>query len=217
MPRLAVVCGLESEARRARRWGFPVAVSGARPEAALAAARRFAAEGASALLSFGLCGALAPGLMPGDLVIATAVLVGENRHAADPRLSNLLAERLPAAHLGAVLGSQAMLAAVADKAAWHGRTGAIAVDMESEAVVAAGLPFAVLRAVADPADRHLPPAALVGVTPAGKPDLPAVLRSLLAEPRQLPRLIALARETARALAALDRAIAANPHLDWPPL
>ena len=89
--------------------------------------------------------------------------------------------------------------------AWR-ETGAIAVDLESvvvaRAAAALGIPFVVLRAIADPAARELPPAALVPLTGTGTPALRQVLASVLARPRQLPSLLTVAREARQALQAL---------------
>jgi len=202
---LGVVVGLKAEARIAARLG-PVVISGARPEAAASGIRRLIDGGATELLSFGLAGGLAPGLAPGDLVIATAVLVNDARHPTDAMLTNRFVDALPDAHLGAVAGSNDAIADLATKRRLHETTGAIAVDMESQVLAAAGLPFTVLRAIADPHDRILPPAALVGLKPNGAPDIVAVLLSLLRAPGQLGRLLALARESKRALASLERAV-----------
>jgi adenosylhomocysteine nucleosidase len=203
---LGFVVGLKAEARIAARLGR-VAISGARPAQAADGIRRLIGEGATALVSFGLAGGLAPGLDPGDLVIATTVLVGDNGYRTDTTLTNRFATALPDAHLGAVLGSDIAIDAPATKRRIHATTGAIAVDMESQALAACGGPFAVLRAVADPHDRALPPAALVGIKPDGGSDILAVLASLLRAPSQLPQLIALGRDSRRALASLERAVA----------
>ncbi len=86
--------------------------------------------------------------------------------------------------------------------------GAVAADMESHIVgrIAAesGLPFAILRVIADPAERQLPPAALVGMRNDGAIDFRAVLASLAANPGQLLALMRLAVDTARARATLLR-------------
>ena len=201
-----LVVGFKAEARIAARLGL-VAISGARPDLAASGVKGLIAAGATELLSFGLAGALATGLMPGDLVIATAVLIGETRHPTDPALTNRLADMLPEAHLGAVVGSETAVTDATAKRALNASTGAVAVDMESQAVAAAGLPYTVLRAIADPAERGLPPAALVGLKPDGGADLVAVLASLLRAPGQLPRLLGVARESRTALKALERAAA----------
>jgi adenosylhomocysteine nucleosidase len=74
--------------------------------------------------------------------------------------------------------------------------------MESGAVGAAcarhGLPFAVLRAVCDPAGRSLPPAALAALDNAGRIGFLNVTASVILHPGQIPALLALARDAARA-------------------
>ncbi len=69
-----------------------------------------------------------------------------------------------------------------------------------------GLPFAVLRVVADPLDHNLPPAALVAMRPDGTTDVGACLRSLARQPGQLPALVRVAFDTRRAMAALLRCV-----------
>ena len=66
------------------------------------------------------------------------------------------------------------------------------------------LPFVVLRAIADPSDRSLPPAATIAMKQGGGIDLAAVLRSIAKTPGQLPALLAIARDTRAALSGLRR-------------
>jgi len=105
-----------------------------------------------------------------------------------------------------------MAATSAEKARMREITGADAIDLESGpvaiAAVASGLPFAVLRAICDPAERDLPPAALVALDQQGIIGLRRILASLSRRPDQLPALIALARDAARARAALVRHVKA---------
>jgi len=111
--------------------------------------------------------------------------------------------------LADIAGVDAPLAQAAAKTALFASTGAAAVDMESAVVARAaqrhGLPFAILRVIADPAHRPLPAAALVAMGADGEVDLAAVLGALLRSPRQLPALIRLARDSRGAFAALGRA------------
>jgi adenosylhomocysteine nucleosidase len=87
-------------------------------------------------------------------------------------------------------------------------TGAQAIDLESGAVARAAathsLPFAVVRAICDPAERDLPPAALIALDQDGAIGLLAVLRSVLRQPAQIPALLALAGDAARARRSLQR-------------
>jgi adenosylhomocysteine nucleosidase len=206
----AAVTGLAAEARLARRMGLGAAAAGGNAERTKAVAARFVAEGATGLLSFGICGGLDPALATGTLILPRAVW----SETGERSLTDAAMHRRCADALGKVLVIQDILGAssVADtierKAALFRRTGAAAIDTESHlvaaAAVAAKIPFLVLRAVADPASRAVPAAALVGLDEQGRPALAPVLRALLARPAQLPALIALALDARQALRALGR-------------
>lgn len=204
-----VLCtsGLAAEARIARAAGFQVIVGAGDPRRT-AALIEVAARRAKCLVSFGVAGGLAPHLRPGE-VILSAEVIGDDRHwrpnDAFGREIGQLARRLGAAE-GPVLGSRKVLATEDDKArAWRD-TGALAVDLESAIVArtaeAVGIPFLVLRTIADPAGRELPPAALIPLAADGTPAFTRVLREVLRQPRQIAALFGLARETRQALSAL---------------
>jgi len=204
-----VLCttGLEAEAKIARRAGL-TAVVGAGDHRRTVQVVEEAASAAECLVSFGIAGALKPGLRPGDIIVSTEVVVDDKRWLSSdnlrPRISELVAEI--GAIEGPVLGAQVVVATKTDKRrAWR-ETGAIAVDLESVVVArsaaALGIPFVVLRAIADPAVRELPPAALVPLSGDGRPAIGQVLASLLTRPRQLPTLLTVARDARQALQAL---------------
>jgi adenosylhomocysteine nucleosidase len=219
---VAAVTGLIAEARIARRIGLPAAAAGGHADRTRAMIDRFLAEGATGLISFGIAGGLDPALSSGALVLADAVRDERGGvRPVDPRWQARLVAALTragiAVHRGDMLGAGAIAVSIAGKAQARRTTGAVAVDLESHlvagAAAAAGLPFVVLRAIADPAARGLPPAALVGLAPDGSPALLPVLASLLRHPGQLPALLQAARDSGRALAALRRAAgAAGPEL-----
>jgi len=204
-----VLCtsGLAAEARIATAAGFPVIIGGGNRERTTALVEE-AVRRASCLMSFGIAGALSPDLRAGDVVISAEVVLDGQRWRADEGFQDRVGEltREIGAYRGAVLGADAILATeLAKSRAWT-ETGALAVDLES-AVVAriasqAGIPFLVVRTIADTAFRELPPAALIPLSEAGTPNLARVLISLLRRPRQLGTLIGLARETRMALLAL---------------
>lgn len=154
-----------------------------------------------ALVSFGLAGGLEPTLGAGTLLVPDVILSTDGHWPTDPRI---------AAGLGRVSGALwsggKVLATAAAKRDLHGRTGAAAVDLESAAVAEiAGryaLPFAALRAICDPAGRSLPRAALVALDANGRIGLGRVMRETFAHPGELPTLIALAIDAARARRAL---------------
>jgi hopanoid-associated phosphorylase len=208
-PIIVAVCGLSREARLVGGERiFAVAGGGdaARLESRLEVTIR---AGGRALISIGLAGALAPDLQPGDLVVADAVVAGAERIVTDPVWTTRLAAALPKRRWGDVLGSDAPITDPADKRALNRRTHALAVDMESHVTARVarrhGLPFAVLRAICDPADRAVPEVAARAITPDGGTDVLAVIRGILGEPALVPPLFRLARDSGAAFAALRRA------------
>jgi adenosylhomocysteine nucleosidase len=169
------------------------------------------AAGATALISFGLAGGLDPALPAGTLVIPEAVLEGATRTQTNPALS----ARFGGPTHATALATRAILATPAEKHAAFRATGAAIVDLESGAVARVAtrhaLPFAVIRAICDPAAFALPPLALTALDPAGRITPSRVLSSLLRHPAQLPALLALARHAARARARLSRLTSESPH------
>jgi len=207
--RLVCVCGLAAEARRARRSGL-CPIVGAGDRARTAALITAAGNGIDCLISFGIAGALAPLLQTGDVVISTEVVATGGSWRAPASFRRDIAGLADAlgVHQGAVLGAPVILATAEAKRQARDQTGAVAVDLESDLVAdgaaRAGIPFVVIRAIADPAARDLPPAALLPLAANGTAQLPAVLASLVHDPRQFGPLFTLARETRAALAALMR-------------
>jgi hopanoid-associated phosphorylase len=215
---ILVATGLHKEAGILRRPGI-VMVAGGGDGARLERELEAAAKGATAILSCGLAGALAPELKAGDLVIGE-LFPGEGRGtvAEVPQLGpglrrgtdliEALGRLLPEAHVGTIVGGDVIVGMAAEKRRLRAETGALAVDMESHiaARVAArhNLPFAIVRAISDDADHALPPAALVGMKPDGGMALGAVLASLARNPTQLPALIRTGVHAGRAFAALRR-------------
>jgi adenosylhomocysteine nucleosidase len=199
--RAGFVTGLRAEARVAARLGAAEA-GGGLPPGARAAAERLVRQGATALVSFGLCGGLDPSLRPGVLVVPRRVLCAGQHHDTDAALSSALGGWT--AYI--LLADETAAADSATKRRLLEATGAGAIDLESGAVAEvaaqAGLPFAVLRAVCDPAEAGLPPAALAALDPRGRISALAVGASLLREPRQIPALLALGRAAGMARAAL---------------
>jgi adenosylhomocysteine nucleosidase len=199
---IGVVVGLAAEARIARRLGWRVSVGGGTAPGAEVAARRLADEGCDALISFGLAGGLDPALRPGDLVVPSTIIFDGAHHATDPALSDLLG----GATGHAIAASSAVLTGAREKRALHDRTSAEVVDLESGAVarIAAtrGIPFAVLRAICDPAERGLPPAAVATLDECGAVHVGRLIAAIAARPGQLPALFTLASDAAAARRSL---------------
>lgn len=208
--RILAVGGMAAEARIARTAGWDAVVTGGRQELLR---QRLAAIGERprAVVSFGLAGGLDPALPPGTIVVGEAVVAPDGRRwpcdaAALAAIRARLRPLQPA--VGLVAGVDAPLLSVANKAALRMAWSTAAVDMESHLAAAhaaaAGIPFAIVRAVCDPAGRALPALTAAALTADGTTDIAALLRGLAREPAALPALLRLAGDARRAFAALRR-------------
>ncbi len=189
-----------------------ISTCGPGPARASGAAEGLIAQGCEALVSFGVAGGLDPALTPGTLVLATEVVpptgpVLPTDIEWRKRLAAHFTDRLNFVERP-LAGVDRVLAKPGEKQESFRSTGAAAVDMESHAIAlaaqAAGVPFMALRAIADPAGRALPRAALGGVGPSGETRRISVLAGLLARPWEVLTLIALARDSGKAFATLRR-------------
>jgi nucleoside phosphorylase len=202
--------------------GTLLIVSGVGAVAAHDGARRLAAAGARALVSWGMAGALDPTLAAGTVVLASEVVSPDGvrfpttRHWRE-RLAGQVAAHHPICH-GRLLTSPEPIRSAADKALAFRRSAAAAVDMESAAVAAVAatgrLDFLVVRAIVDTARDTLPQSAL-SATAAGTRTLrlAPLLGSLVRAPGEVAALIRLAsryRIASRALAAVARSGALVP-------
>lgn len=210
--RILVVTGAVFEARIAEGNGIDVLCSGADAANLRALLHRFDPANYVAVLSFGLAGGLDPTLRAGELIVATEVIAPDGAaHATTPAVTQALAKVSGAISPQSrkLAGSGKAVTARRGKADLFARTQACAVDIESHIVAAFaqahGLPWGVLRAICDPAQRALPPLALDALRPDGRLDIPAVLKGLVADPVQIPALIAVGRDTKAATASLRRA------------
>ena len=204
---ILAVTGLQRERRILAGPGVEV-VAGGGDQVRLEAELERLAPGAHGLISIGIAGALAPGLRPGRWVVATAVRDRGASLPTDLDWTDWLVSRLPGAERGVLLGVDTMAATARQKAELRRASDAIAVDMESHVVARVARhhrrPFVAARVISDAAHRTLPPAARVGMRSDGGIDLPAVLRSLLGAPWQLPALIRTGLEAETAFRALLR-------------
>jgi hopanoid-associated phosphorylase len=214
---LVIVTGMAFEARIARAPGVEV-VHAARAERLERMLEEVLSRGAAGVMSFGTAGGLSPDLRPGAIVVAEAVDGPAGRRSTDidwsARIASALRASLPAARIefGPMAAVTAPVVTQAQKQALHRTTGALAVDMEShvaaEQARLRGLPFAVCRAIVDPAWRTLPPAATAGLREDGTTALGPILRELARGPGQLPAMIRLAFDARAARSSLVAAKAA---------
>lgn len=143
------------------------------------------------LIVVGIAGGLGPSVEIGDLVVPSAVIDLPTHLEYRP---STLGSAVPR---GKLVTTDAV-PIDPHEAARLARQGVIAVDMETSAIAAAcerrQCPWSVFRAISDRADDGSTDAALFGLAgPDGSPDLPAVLRFVLTNPKRVPQLARLAR------------------------
>jgi adenosylhomocysteine nucleosidase len=191
--------------------GVFVTISGMGPKRAAQATEALLGHGCRAIVSFGYCGALDPGLVPGRLVVperlvdaASGTIVETDplwRHALTSRLASCSLE----SRVRTIIGSSHVLN-TEEKKSWGAQWPASVVDMESHAAATVasrcGARFAVLRVVLDRRDDELPSSLTELFDPWGRWDAPFARRIknvLATSPR---RLLVLAQSRRRAFRTL---------------
>jgi adenosylhomocysteine nucleosidase len=155
------------------------------------------------VVSAGACGALAPDLAVGSLVIPEAVIAPSGARLAAASLS-------PLARAGTLLTLAEVVHTPSDKARLWIETGAVAVDTESSVVLewarSLGVAAAVIRGVSDTAASGVPPDLAAVVEPGGRVRRSQAFRAMLSRPAALADAIALGRGTGAALKAVAHAL-----------
>nr|WP_275944086.1 purine and other phosphorylase-like protein, family 1 [Azomonas macrocytogenes] len=198
--------------------GCGLLLSGMGPGAARKAAQNLVDAGAQALATFGVAGALEPGLRSGTLLCPQRILDESGRvYTADPAWRDRLQQRLTLAALPMITDATLLslpepLSTATAKMAAQSRYAATAVDMESAAVAAVaadrGLPFVALRSIIDERDDMLPEALQAAIDPWGRPRPLKLIATLVHHPWLLARLPGLSSRMGKAVRALRAAAAA---------
>jgi purine-nucleoside phosphorylase len=162
------------------------------------------------VVSAGVCGALDPRLHVGDLVVCDSVIDGVGaRLAVTASASQRAAAKGANASTGAMVSSGEVVTTPEAKAALHAKTGGVAVDMESAAILETaaqhGCTSMILRGVSDDARETLP-AELVALMDAdGRIRVGRMLA--LARPRVLVAALRLKRASRQALGTVADSLA----------
>jgi adenosylhomocysteine nucleosidase len=195
--------------------GTMLNVSGMGPRRAAVASRTLLEKGATALLSWGSAGGLAPKLSPGSLILPKTVIASNQfLYHVDATWHKSLCNRLKGRldfHTEPLVESTIVVRTPAEKVILFRETGAIGVDMESAAVATvaqeARVPFMVVRAVADSTDTTIPDITLNAVDEFGRLSFLKLIQGLAEHPTELFALVRIARNyraAQRTLAAVAR-------------
>lgn len=156
------------------------------------------------VVSAGTCGALAPALAVGALVVPAAVVGPDGE-----RWPTAALPPLPAA--GALLTVSGAVESAAQKARLWMETGAVAVDMESAAIMAwaraRGVPAAVVRGVSDDAEHGIPAALAAAVGEDGRVRPLRAVTAALTRQASVNTLLELRAGTEAALRSVAGALA----------
>ncbi len=162
------------------------------------------------VLSAGFCGALDEERRVGEVVLATEIV-----DAAGGRWPTTWPDPLPAGewrpplHRGRVLTTDQFVGTVEEKQALGRRHGAVAVDMESAALVEAcrraQVPFGCVRAVSDDARTSLSPQ-ILSLLSGSRASPFRALAATAANPRLIPELWRLRQHTRLAAEQLGKAL-----------
>ncbi|MCP5151271.1 MAG: hypothetical protein H6983_16215 [Ectothiorhodospiraceae bacterium] len=215
---VGVVCALQAEAATLAaldRGRLRIAVCGVGAEAAERSARRLVDDGVRALVSWGVAVGLDPALAPGAVLVPARVLSGTGEVASSLEVDAATAawSARVLGEAGAVVGGRlvaldAVVRTAADKRRLGLHHAASAGDMETGAVAglarAAGLPWLVVRAVADPLWLSLPASVASAVDARGGIRVGPVLRELARRPTVAADLVRLGVAFRAALAGLRR-------------
>jgi len=155
------------------------------------------------IISAGTCGALAPTLVAGDLVVPETVLgPGGIRYATAPLSGN------PAT--GTLVTVADVVHSGAQKTRLWMDSGALAVDMESSVILAwaqaRGVMGAVVRAVSDTSERGVPADLAAVVAEDGRVRTLRAVSAVLARPRAAADAMALRTTTNAALKVIAQAL-----------
>jgi adenosylhomocysteine nucleosidase len=167
-------------------------------------------HGAGALLSWGSAVALHPELRAGNVVMPTKVIADDGQTIPiDARWHDQVCARLPAdllVHRAPIAETTALLTDPIEKERLSHRRGAVAADMESAALGAVarerGVPFLVVRAIADDSRMSLPAWLPDTLDELGRPRGASLFAALLRHPSAAVQLARLALSFRAATLAL---------------
>jgi adenosylhomocysteine nucleosidase len=176
-------------------------ISGIGQQRAEIAANNMLEFGVDSLLVAGTCGGLSPALNPGDIIMPAEIITDTQltmqvSPAWHHRARDLLTDLSVPIHTQNMLSTGRVISQSVDKARTYNDTNAIAVDMESAAIIKVALawqvPVLVIKTVIDPADFTIPDFVLKNSNAYGDVNICSLIKSCIVNPVRLGPLLRLA-------------------------
>ena len=212
MPRIGIITGVKTEEAALlpvmRDVDAPyVRLSGARPGRAVRGIEALIALGVDGILSFGTAGGVAPDHKPGALIVAKEVIDADgNAYATDQGWTGHISSMLETTP--ETIAGLDYIADSDDKIRFADE-GIAALDMESHSAARlaadAGIPFAVLRAVVDPAGYKMPEYVYDSVRVDGSISVIPIIAGLCVQPWTIGQLLDLNSYNKKAMDSLSSA------------
>ena len=204
---IGILCGLQSEKKIVSKIPNSIVLcSGSNPDVGRNLALELVDRGVDFLMSFGVAGALSPDLSAGDIVVGKKVVSSYASWECDSVTAQRLLLVLPRTRLVSVYGSENLVSSPAAKNKIYSATGCHIVDMESQCVAQIAcqysIPFIVVRAVCDDAETRLPSSVTKSVRTDGSVDVMQSVKNILAEPKDIFRVMSLAINMKKATSSL---------------
>lgn len=179
-----------------------VCVCGSGEASAVEGARALVEAGCQSLVSFGTAAALCPTLRPGDWVLPKKLVTYEKTYGVDDAWRESITRRVSDTPLSGDCFGLDHVVGPEEKNDVYKRTGCLVGDMESAPIAkhceALGLPFCVIRVVVDDSETKIPAIVTNALSSEGVVSKAKLIFGLITHPWQLPSLLRLAGQFARA-------------------
>lgn len=193
--KVGFVTGINSEAKILESSNAIVFCSNMMPRNVVSGTKKLISQGADLIISFGLAGALDPGLKSGSIIISTQVLTPSYKKiSCNPSLGikifNLKKSK-SGVYFRPIVGSNYPITSATEKKKIFKNSKAAAVDMETHIAAQIAqkqrVPFLAIRSICDTANQNLPDFVATIIKNQKKLNILQVLRLIVSRPSELKK------------------------------